>query len=505
MSIETLKSRREDLIQSIDLHEQIKSDFIGLNTTYKDVYGNETKRVYLDSTASTLMMGPAYRASQKFLKHYANTHSLMHFSAKIATKTYGWVHERVLDFVKANPDEYTCFFAGSGVTAGMNRIARVFNNFRPTRDVVLVSIMEHHSNDLPHRKHGGEVIHIPVDTKTSNMGKVDMDQLEEYLVKYQDRINYVSITGISNVTGIINPINEIAQLTHKYGAYIIVDAAQLAAHVPIQMSGFRDSTKNIDALLFSGHKTYAPGSPGVVVVKKSIMETMSPDEVGGGMVDRVFPEKYFVSNTFPDREEAGTPNILGAVTLGAAIEVLDQIGMDNILKEDMEITNYTLEEMLKIKDVVIYGDSNATICPRAGTISFNINGMNHGLVAAILNDYYNIAVRNECFCAHPYVEKMLELTHTEEISRVKSQNNDVWNIEPWMGMVRASFGVYTTMEDIEKFINALNEIVMNKNQFFDSYKMNKTGDYVHKDFDFSCKEYFTLSETVIDEIKNSPK
>ena len=505
MDIETLNNDKIKSKIISDLQEKIKSDFIGLDTIYKDANGNKTKRIYLDSTASTLMMGSAYRASQKFLKHYANTHSLMHFSAKIATKTYAWVHERILDFVKADPDEYICFFTGSGVTAGMNRIARVFNNYRPTRDVVLVSIMEHHSNDLPHRKHGGEVIHIPVDTKTSNMGKVDMDQLEEYLIKYQDRVNYVSITGISNVTGIINPINEIARLTHKYGAYIIVDAAQLAAHVPIQMSGFSDVSKNIDALLFSGHKTYAPGSPGVVVVKKSIMETMSPDEVGGGMVDRVFPEKYFVSNRFPDREEAGTPNILGAVTLGAAIEVLDRIGMDKILKEDMEITNYTLEKMLAINDVVIYGDSNAVLCPRAGTISFNINGMNHGLVAAILNDYYNIAVRNECFCAHPYVEAMLELTHTDEMNEVKSKFDDTWHVEPWMGMVRASFGIYTKMEDIEKFIYALNEIVVDKERFINKYTINEDGDYIHKDFEFSCKDYFTLSDIVIDEIKNSTK
>ena len=160
---------------------------------------------------------------------------------------------------------------GSGVTAGMNKIAQTLKRLRPERDMVLVSMMEHHSNDLPHRKHGGHVIHIPVDTHESKMGCVDMELLEHYLREYEGRVNYVSITGISNVTGIINPINEVAKLAHHYGAYIVVDAAQMAAHVPIHMSGNKNPDMDVDALIFSGHKTYAPGSPGVVVARKDLI------------------------------------------------------------------------------------------------------------------------------------------------------------------------------------------------------------------------------------------
>ncbi|MDP6937052.1 MAG: aminotransferase class V-fold PLP-dependent enzyme, partial [Candidatus Marinimicrobia bacterium] len=240
---------------------KVQKDFIGLDTQYTIANGEKTRRIYLDSTASTLMMGLAYRTGESFLQHYANTHSLMHFGAKIATKTYAWVHDKILDFVQADQEHYTCFFTGSGTTAGMNRIARAFNHLQPKKDVVLVSIMEHHSNDLPHRKHGGHVIHIPVDTHESKMGCIDLDLLEHYLREYEGRVNYVSVTGISNVTGIINPINEVAKLTHHYGAYIVVDAAQLAAHVPIKMSGHEDPGMDVDALIFSGHKTYAPGSP----------------------------------------------------------------------------------------------------------------------------------------------------------------------------------------------------------------------------------------------------
>ena len=143
--------------------EKVKTDFIGLNTTYSTVNNKEIRRVYLDSTASTLMMKVAYKAMESFYDHYANTHSLLYFSAKISTREYQWAHDRVLSFLKADPEDYTCFFTGSGTTAGINRLARVFRNYRPERNKVLVSLMEHHSNDLPHRKHAEEVIHIPLD------------------------------------------------------------------------------------------------------------------------------------------------------------------------------------------------------------------------------------------------------------------------------------------------------------------------------------------------------
>ena len=178
MNFNTIFENKLDQVSKESLHEKIKNDFIGIDTQYTVVSGESIKRTYLDSTASTLMMGPAYRVASEFLNHYSNTHSLMHFSAKIATKTYDWIHDRMLDFVQADKDEYTCFFSGSGTTSGMNRIARTLNQYRPSKDMVLVSIMEHHSNDLPHRKHGGEVMHIPVDTHESKMGCIDMNLSE---------------------------------------------------------------------------------------------------------------------------------------------------------------------------------------------------------------------------------------------------------------------------------------------------------------------------------------
>ena len=489
-------------VKGLDLLKKIQDDFIGLDTKYKLADGTISPRIYLDSTASTLMMGAAFRASKKFLNHYSNTHSLLHFSARISTKTYEWIHNKILDFVKADKNEYTSFFMGSGVTAGMNRVAKTLKRLRPERDIVLVSMMEHHSNDLPHRKHGGKVIHVPLEKNHQMAGKINTQILEKYLEKFSDRINYVSITGLSNVTGIINSINKIAKIVHKYNVYLIVDAAQMAAHVPIKMSGFNDKSKEIDVLLFSGHKTYAPGSPGVIIARKSFLSAIEPEDVGGGMVDKVYPDNYFVTKKFPDREEAGTPNILGAITLGASVHILDTIGMENILEEDKNLIQYTMNELNKYKEIHIYGDTDIKNCPRAGTISFNINGMDHGLVAAILNDYFNIAVRNECFCAHPYVQEMLSATHKKELDDCEFKDNNLsWKMEPWMGMVRISFGIYNNKRDVDILISSIDQIIKNKKKYQEQYCIDNNGDYKHINFKFSSDDFFSLTETIDNEIK----
>jgi len=153
-----------------------------------------------------------------------------------------------------------------------------------------------------------------------------------------------------------------------------------------------------------------------------------------------------------------------------------------------------MDEMLGIPKVVIYGCTDA--CPRAGTISFNIKQMNHGLVAAILNDYFNIAVRNECFCAHPYVEKMLELTHRLQIYEARAKDISSWHTEPWMGMVRVSFGIYNTKSDVDHFIYALKDIISKHDEYAKQYTINNHGDYEHQTFQFSCNEYFSLSNNV---------
>mgnify|MGYP002631701751 CR=1 FL=1 len=483
---------------SIEILNKIKSNFIGLDTTYTLANGEKTKRVYLDSTASTLMMGAAHDAIEAFYDHYANTHSLLHFSAKISTEEYSWAHNRILTFLGADPEKYACFFTGSGTTGGVNRLARIFRDYRPERDTVLVSLMEHHSNDLPHRKHSGRVIHLPLDMRDTRPGCINLESVERELIKHKDRINYIAVTAVSNVTGIINPIYEIAELAHKYDALILVDGAQAVAHLPVKLYGHLNPGRNIDAFVFSGHKTYVPGSPGVVVCRKDILSAIEPEEVGGGMVDRVYVDRYTVKEAFPDREEAGTPNIPGAIGLAAAIEVMDQIGMDVIFEEETAFIHMALDKMKNVPEIQIYGETDCSICERAASISFNIKGLDHGLVAAALNDYYNIAVRNECFCAHPYVKEMIMDDLLEAADDFDIDKLDPEFILQKQGMVRASFGLYSTESDIDALVFALEDITLKKEDYKSLYVAASAGNYIHKTFRPDSRDRFSIRNFVAD-------
>ena len=477
----------------MDLLSRIRRDFIGLDTEYILATGQTSRRIYLDSTASTLMMRTAYNAVENYYQHYANTHSLLHFSAKISTQEYNWAHERILTFLGADPQHYTCFFTGSGSTTGINRIARVFRDYRPDRGTAFVSLMEHHSNDLPHRKHARKVVHIPFEMSSGNPGCIDLETLEMELKRNKDSASYVAVTGVSNVTGIINPVYDIAELAHKYGAFILVDGAQMAAHIPVKISGHQNPARNIDAFIFSGHKTYVPGSPGVVVCRKDILSALEPEEVGGGMVDQVFVERYTISPNFPDREEAGTPNIPGAIGLAAAIDIMAKIGMDVIYDDEEQLISYAIEKILAVPNIAVYGETDCTRCPRAASISFNILGIDHGLVAAALNDYYGIAVRNECFCAHPYVKEMIMDYLVSRVGKVEFDDIDL-NLKIKAGMVRASFGLYSTQDDVDALVSALNEIQANVTKYTALYHIDDIGNYVHNDYDMTAVNPFSISD-----------
>ncbi len=477
------------------LFEKVRNDFLGLNTHYRVATGELTRRIYLDSTATTLMMGAAHAVLESFYSHYANTHSLLHFGAKISTREFQWAHERILSFLHADPDEFACFAVGSGTTAGINRMARIYRQLRPDRDVALVSIMEHHSNDLPHRKHMAQVYHVPVAMENNQLMCVSLPALKQALEKYGDRVNYVALTGVSNVTGIINPIKEAARLAHEYGAYLLVDGAQTVAHLPVYLSNPKDRTSEPDALVFSGHKTYVPGSPGIVVARKRHLAAIEPVEVGGGMVDRVFMEDYWVKQDFPDREEAGTPNIPGLIALAAALEVMDRIGMEVLQEEEDQVLRYALERLKEVPDLVIYGSTDLDACPRAGSIAFNLRGLDHGFVAAVLNDYFNISVRNQCFCAHPYVKTMIQDELMAEAG-VTTFDELKYALTLKKGMVRASFAMYSTREDADELVRALTDISTRRDYYRRLYHVDEDENYVHNDFAFDHREVFSVAGVV---------
>lgn len=470
---------------------------IGLDVCYETVTGARTRRIYLDSTASTLRLRLVQDVLDRYLPHYSNTHSTLHFAARLSTVEYEWAHRAVLDFVDADPSAHMCFFTGSGTTSGMNRVARTLRAARPERDVVITSIMEHHSNDLPHRKHFERVIHVPAEETATSLGRIDLASIERALVAHPGRVSYVAITGVSNVTGIVNPIHDVAEIAHSHGALIVVDAAQMAAHLPIAMCGDDAGDGALDVVVFSGHKVYAPGSPGVVIARKDVFSAVEPDEVGGGMVERVWTNRYTVSSRFPDREEAGTPNIPGAIGLAAVLHALKRIGMREVAAEEHRLISYALERLADVPGVIVYGDLDMTRCPRAGAIAFNLEGLDHSFTAAVLNDYFNISVRNECFCAHPYVREMV-LKALEGLEELDGMNNDELErmADLHRGMVRASLGIYSTAADIDALVAALGDIVGNQESLLREYVREDSGDYVHRRFRFDSKRILSVSDEV---------
>lgn len=417
------------------------TDFIGLDTHYTTADGVLARRRYLDSNASTLMMRSAYEAAGRFLAHYANSHSHAHHAAEISSEALRWAQQRVLRFVGADEADYACVFVGSGATAGMNRLARRLPAARPERPVMLVSAMEHHSSDLPYRCHASCVESMALARHSGEVGGIDLDALDAQLARLGERVNSVVATGVSNVTGIINPVHAIAERAHRHGALMVLDAAQMVAHMPVCLSQGLPPAQHIDACVFSGHKAYAPGSPGVLVIKKERLARLVPDDWGGGMVAEVNAHSYRAHADLAEREMAGTPNIVGALTLAYALEQLDRVGMATIERKQRELTARLHEGLRAIEGVEVYGSHDLVRYPRVGAVAFNLVGWPHGLVARVLNDAFNIAVRNGCFCAHPYVHQLLA---------------HAWQRQPMPGdgMVRASLGLYSTPDDIEALLHA---------------------------------------------------
>lgn len=477
------------------LLRKLRESTTGLNVEYTLASGETKRRVYLDSTASTLQLGIVRDVMKKYMPYYSNTHTNVHFGAKLSTREFEWAHNMVLSFVQADPKDYTAFYVGSGTTGGINRIARTLREKRPERQVVITSIMEHHSNDLPHRRNFKQVIHIPTVVNADQLGCIDLNRIEKALQEHGDNVNYVAVTGVSNVTGIVNPIYDIAELAHRYGTLVVVDAAQMAAHVPIKMSGHGNPQRDLDIVALSGHKIYTPASPGVVITRKELFEGIEPVEVGGGMVDDVHTNRYLPTQNFPDREEAGTPNIAGAIALATVLYALQKISMEYIDNEEEKLIRYAIEQLEKIDDVLIYGDTNPKKVRRTGALSFNIKEFDHSLTAAILNDYFNIAVRNACFCAHPYVREMV----TDELSEYAEElsNEELEALaELHRGMVRASFGLYNVRSDVDALAEALRDICANQDFYLQNYHREPCGNFYHNTFKFDSTPIFSVQNEV---------
>ncbi|MCU1806866.1 cysteine desulfurase [Cytobacillus firmus] len=387
--------------------------------------------VYLDSAATSQKPVPVIEAIDKYYREYnSNVHRGVHTLGTRATDGYEGAREKVRKFINAKSTEEVIFTRGT--TTSINTVAASYGRANLSEgDEIVISYMEHHSNIIPWqqvaKQTGATLKYLPLQED----GTIS---LEDVRTTVTADTKIVSIMQVSNVLGVMNPIKEIAKIAHENGAIMVVDGAQSAPHMKIDVQDL-----DCDFLAFSGHKMCGPTGIGVLYGKKKHLEKMEPVEFGGEMID--FVGLYESTwKELPWKFEGGTPIIAGAIGLGASIDFLEQIGLDEIEAYEHKLAACAMEKMSAIDGMTIYGPKEAS--KRAGLVTFNIDDVHPHDVATVL-DAEGIAVRAGHHCAQPLM-KWLKVSAT----------------------ARASFYLYNTEEDIDKLVSGL---VKTKEYFSDVF------------------------------------
>ncbi|MFD1849370.1 cysteine desulfurase [Oceanobacillus bengalensis] len=381
----------------------------------QEVNGNPL--VYLDSSATSQKPVSVIEAVNDYYRHdNSNVHRGVHTLGTRATDKYEGAREKVRKFINAGSTAEVIFTRGT--TTSINYVAYGYARQKlKAGDEIVITPMEHHSNIIPWQQAakatGATLRYIPLQAD----GTLAMEDVRSTITK---NTKIVAVTHLSNVLGTINPVKEIAKVAHDNGAVIVVDGAQGAPHMKVDVEEL-----DCDFYAFSGHKMCAPTGIGVLYGKRVLLEDMEPVEFGGEMID--FVNLYDSTwKELPWKFEGGTPIIAGAIGLGAAIDFLEDIGMDNILEHDKKLAAYALEQLRTIDGITIYGPEE-----RAGLVTFNLDDVHPHDTATVL-DAEGIAVRAGHHCAQPLM-KWLDVTAT----------------------ARASFYLYNTEEDIDKLVSGL--------------------------------------------------
>ena len=402
--------------------QKIREDFPILQ---REVYGKPL--VYLDNAATTqkpLSVLDAMR--DEYLNVNANVHRGVHYLSQQATDLHEAAREKVRQFINAQKTEEIVFTRGT--TEAINLVASSFceGQMQPG-DEVLVTEMEHHSNivswQLQAQKHGIVVKHLPI----TDDGKLCLDNVEAYLT---EKTKLLSIAHVSNVLGTVNPVEQIIKIAHEHGIPVLVDGAQSAPHMKIDVLAM-----DCDFFAFSGHKMYGPTGIGALYGKEEWLEKLPPYQGGGEMIDKVTWEKTTFER-LPFKFEAGTPDYVATHGLAKAIEYMEGIGLDAIQQHEQELTRYCMEQLQSIDGMTIYGPSviNDSIADKDAVVSFNVGNIHH-LDMGTLLDRLGIAVRTGHHCAQPLMDRL-------GIS----------------GTVRASFALYNTKEEIDTLVAGIRRV-----------------------------------------------
>ena len=391
----------------------------------REVYGKPL--VYLDNAATTqkpLCVLDAMR--DEYLNVNANVHRGVHYLSQQATDLHEAARETVRNFINAKKIEEIVFTRGT--TEAINLVASSFceSQMQPG-DEVLVTEMEHHSNivswQLQAQKHGIVVKHLPI----TDDGRLDLSTLNSQL---STKTKLVSIAHVSNVLGTVNPVEQIIKIAHEHGIPVLVDGAQSAPHMKIDVQAM-----DCDFFAFSGHKMYGPTGIGVLYGKEEWLEKLPPYQGGGEMIDKVTWEKTTFER-LPFKFEAGTPDYVATHGLAKAIEYMEGIGLDAIQQHEQELTRYCMEQLQAIEGMTIYGPSmvSDSVADKDAVVSFNVGSIHH-LDMGTLLDRLGIAVRTGHHCAQPLMDRL-------GIS----------------GTVRASFALYNTKEEIDTLVAGIRRV-----------------------------------------------
>ena len=400
--------------------EEIRKDFPVLNRRVRD----DKKLVYLDNAATTQKPNQVIDAISDYYKnHNSNIHRAVHALAEESTEAFEQTRDKVAEFLNIQDPQEIIFVKGT--TEAINLVANAWGRDNVKEgDIIVTTEYEHHSNIVPWQlltqDRKAQLKYIDIDDN----GELKIEQLDEYLAT--GKVKLVACSHMSNVLGTISPVKEIISKCKNAGVKILIDGAQAAPHMRVDLS-----TLDCDFYAFSAHKMLGPTGVGVLWAKKEILQKMTPYQGGGDMIREV--HKYETTwNDLPYKFEAGTPNIADVIGFKTAIEYLQKIGMENIREHEKELTKYALERMEKIPGITLYGVKDPE--KRGGVVSFNFNDVHPHDVGTII-DKDGVAIRSGHHCAQVLMEKL----------NVAATN-------------RASFYIYTTKEEIDVLIKSLESV-----------------------------------------------
>ena len=423
--------------------DNIRSYVVGVDEKIKLDNGKTKVQINFDNAATTPSLQPVLDEVENELNMYGSIGRGFSPKSNHSTDLYNNTRDKVLQFVNADPETYTCVYVNN-TTDGLNKLASAL--ITSEDDLVLATRMEHHSNDLSWRERC-KVIYAEVDDK----GRVMYDDLERLLEENDGKVKYVTVTAASNVTGYITDVHRVAKMAHKHGAKIIVDGAQIVAHRKFSMLGDTPE-ENIDFFVFSAHKMYSPFGGGAIVGPYDELNGHMPEFYGGGTV-QIVADDWQTYKDPPAIYEAGSPNYPGVVGMGKAIDVLQEVGFDDIEEHEKALTKKLVDGLVGIDDkITVYGDTE-DLSDRVGVVTFNFSDINTFLLATMLADEEAIATRRGAFCAHPYVWRLMNIPDEALEGFVECSDANT------PGMIRVSFGIYNTEEEVDEFLKTLKKIL----------------------------------------------